>query len=101
MIIFYKNNIGTLLLSKLMSSKYENDAVVSATLYDPFGNVVTGFSNIQGVYVPGSDGDYNFPIAELNPPEGGGYILKVKATTSYSLVGNWEMDVLVTVRSDD
>jgi hypothetical protein len=98
-IIFYQRNSGTLQVIGLMSTEYENDATLTATLYDEVGHVVPDFADVAGVYVGGSNGNYTFPVPpSFNPPAGGNYMLVISATTIEEVQGYWQIPVVVATR---
>lgn len=95
-IVFYKQTTGTLQLVGLMNGPaFANNASVTATLYDQAGIAVASFTNVSGTYVPGTNGNYNFPVPELNLPAGGGYNLSVTATTPDGNSRTWNLTLIM------
>jgi hypothetical protein len=105
LIILYQQNSGWVPLIGLMDMSldppaYVNDASeITATLFDQNGNPVPELTDVAGVYVEGSNGNYNFPVpAEFNPPAGGGYVLVVDATAPSGAIAHSEVPAIVGVR---
>lgn len=84
--ILYKKNsqfyqISGLKDNSVSPATYLNSATCTATLVDPTGTAVVGFTNVAGSYVASSNGVYNFPVdaTQFDPPTGSGYKLQVSA----------------------
>ncbi len=104
-IIIYQVNSGFIPVIGLTDSSvnppvFVNAAfVITATLNDPNGSPVTGLTNVAGVYVLGSNGNYNFPVpATFNPAAGGGYTLIINIQAPSGAVANWFIPASVQVR---
>lgn len=104
-IIVYQKNDGFIPLTGLLDDsqtppQYVNSATtITATLLSPSGYPVTGLNDVVGVYVPNSNGDWNFPVpSTFNPPTGGGYTLVVDITASSGTVAHWEIPASVQIR---
>lgn len=84
--IIYRLNSAFILLSGFTDQgttppSYVNNATLSATLTDQYGNEVTGLINVPGTYVAGSNGNYQFPISPtLDPPQAATYTLTISGT---------------------
>lgn len=61
---------------------YLNSAMVTATLYDSKEKVVPAFANVPMLYVPGSNGAYEWRIAgpTMMLPKSVEYTLEIKGT---------------------
>lgn len=61
-----------------------NDATLTGTLKDASGNAQAGATNIAGVYVPASNGNYTFAIngTGFNPPVDYTYVFVIDGTYS-------------------
>jgi len=104
-IIVYQINSGFIPLIGLMDlsltppAYVNNTTAIAATLKDPSGLPVTGLTTVAGVYVPNSNGNYNFPVSSsFNPPAGGGYTLYVSVTAPSGAIANWAIPASVQVR---
>jgi hypothetical protein len=85
--IFYPKNsqyfeIDGLKDNSVTPAVYLNSATTTATLKDPSGIAVAGFTSVTGTYVTASNGVYQFAVdpTTFNPTTGGGYILVIDAT---------------------
>ena len=95
MLIFYQNATGTFEVNGFTENgSPSNTATMTATLFNPAGVNVSGFIGVPGTYVPGSQGDYTFPIPALSVPAGGNYTLVVTATTLTN-TRQWTIAVIV------
>ena len=104
-IIVYKSNSGVVPVvgltdNSLNPPEFCDDAVtITATLLDSTDTPVTGLNNVSGVYVTGSNGNYNFPVpSSFNPPAGAGYTLVVNITSPHGAVAKWSIPASVQVR---
>lgn len=83
MIVLYPANtqIVTITLQDVSTTPptWINGASVSATLFDPEGVSVPGATGLVGVYVPASNGVYQFTVAgaSFKPAPGGAYTLSI------------------------
>jgi hypothetical protein len=75
--IFYPKNsqyfeIDGLKDNSVTPAVYLNGATTAATLNDPAGAPVAGFTNVAGVYVAASNGVYQFAVnpTTFNPAKG-------------------------------
>lgn len=88
MIILYQNNSQFIQLTGLQdqTGAFINNATLTGTLFDPFGNQVPGAVGLTGVYQVGSNGNYQFQIsgASFDPPIGSGYSFVISGTVSGS-----------------
>lgn len=74
-------------------------AQVTATLYDQQGNAVPSCTNIQLLYILGSNGSFQGTVEEtFNPPPGGGYRLKIDAHFG-GADAEWVIPVDIQLRS--
>ena len=104
-IIIYQVNSGFIPVVGLTDNSVNppvfvnNASVITATLNDANNNPVTGLTTVAGVYVTGSNGNYNFPVpSTFNPAAGGGYTLVVNIQAPSGAVANWFIPVSVQVR---
>lgn len=104
-IIVYKENDGFIPLSGLMDETQtppvflNSVASMTATLNDSGGSPVTGLTNVAGVYVAGSNGNWQFPVPNtFDPPTGGGYTLIVDVVAGSGTSAHWELPASVQVR---
>jgi hypothetical protein len=83
------------------STQYINNvADMAATLYDPAGVAVPGFTGVAMAYVAASNGKYRGTLdGTLNPKPGVVYRLVITATVA-GLPQRWEIPVAVGTRQN-
>jgi hypothetical protein len=105
-IIIYQNNSGYIPLIGLTDNSFnppqyvDNATVITATLYDPNNNPVSGLTGVAGVYVTGSNGNYNFPVPSTFAPAivPGQYTLQVTVQAPSGSTANWYIPASIQVR---
>lgn len=104
-IVIYQLNSGVIPVTGLTDNSIippayvDNASAITATLNDANGNPVAGLTNVTGIYVTGSNGNYNFPVsATFNPPTGSGYTLAINIVAPSGAVANWTIPVSVQTR---
>ena len=103
MIEFYLDNDNLLSVTGLKnasSGSYMNDAVVTATLKDNAGTLVTGQTFPTTLsYMADTNGNYQATLQDtLNIIESTIYTAEITATSASGLVANWSMDLTATKR---
>lgn len=98
MIIFYQQTSGSLLLTGLFLTQWENAAEIFATLQYANGKPVTGFVDVQGQYVPGSNGNYSFAVSDsITAPTGGGYQVMIVCNCPGGYSRTWYLPAQVAL----
>jgi hypothetical protein len=87
-------------LKDIVTGNFLDSAVITATLYDQYGNADSIFNNITLNYVPGSSGNYLGIVSGVgfSPMLGSGYKLKIDANQG-GILGHWEILVQIKQRS--
>ena len=104
-IIIYQTNSGYIPVTGLTDGSFNppqfinSPSSITATLKDPTGADVSGMVDVEGVYVTGSNGNFEFPVpATISAPVGAGYTLVVDIVAQSGAAGHWEIPVSIQVR---
>ncbi len=101
---FYPNNSQFVQITGLQDQVpniFINNASITGTLKDSSGNAVAGATNLAGVYVAGSNGDYTFAVdpSTFNPAVGYDYVFVIDGTYGGNRKIHAEIPAFVVIRN--
>lgn len=105
-LIFYPQNSEFVLITGLQDQStdpatYVNSGTFTATLNDSNGDAVAGATAMEGSYVAGSDGNWQFELDpdEFDPPVGYSYTLVISGSSEAGAQFYAEIPAWVVTRS--